>query len=229
MATNNPNNAEPVPTASQFVVLPFLAALEGYLQADGKAPDFRMTMHRTMVRGGQQYLQQITNYVGNAQGGVGRVNHTRTGIIGAAYHTGKTWRTKRYAGEPALLKDLAADMKATDDKRPIDAVAKSYLAIPFSGVKKRTVLVLYADSPLLNRFADDELVGGFVSMCRGFAQLIRNLQAVPIGLVRNFPLIEAADSSGEPTLYGRIQECLDWIETPTVAPISSFNFESSAA
>jgi hypothetical protein len=233
MATNSPAKAEPVPTASQFVVLPFLSALEGYLRAGRETPDFRMTIHRTMVRGDEQYLQQVTNYVGGytggGVGGVGRINHTQTGIIGAAYHSGKTHRTKLYADEPSLLKDIAADMKDAGQEGPPTSVAKSYVAIPFTGAKGRTVLVLYADSPVLNRFADNVAVEGLVWMCHGFARLLKDLQTSPVGLVKNFPLVESNDSPGSPSVYKRVQEIFDYVSAPSVAPISSFNFESSAA
>lgn len=90
-------------------------------------------------------------------------------------------------------------------------------------------MVLYADSMVFNRFADDELVRGVVWMCRGFAKLVRDLQRSPVGLIRNFPLLETADSVGQPTLYRRIQERLDWLKVPSISTIASFNFESSAA
>jgi hypothetical protein len=41
--------------------------------------------------------------------------------------------------------------------------------------------------------------------------------------------VESVDSVGQPTIYKRIQERLDWLEVPSISPIASFNFESSAA
>jgi hypothetical protein len=221
-----PDPTEPVPAVTQIVILPFLAALQGFIQADDLEPDFRVTVHRTMVRGDQQFLQQVTPYIGYQSGGGGRTFHTNTGVMGASYHSGKVFRTKHYSEESQLQADIAADQKDNDTT---GVVPPSYLSVPFIGVNGRPVLVLYADSKRFNRFADDDLVRGIVSMCRGFAHFVTELQQAPIGAIRNFPLVEAGDAVGEPTVFKRIQEELDWINAPSIAPISSFNFESSAA
>jgi hypothetical protein len=227
MTTREPESTEPVPAATQIIVLPFLAALEGYIQGVRKDPDFRATVHRTMVRGNQQYLQQVTSYVGTQHTGVGRTFHTNTGIIGATYHKAKIYRTKPYSEESALLADIALDQRENGESVS-SKIPRSYMSVPFIGVSGRPILVLYVDSTVFNRFADDVLVRGVVSMCQGFARFITTLQRSPIGQIKNFPLVEARDAVGTPTIYKRVQEGLDW-EVPSIAPIASFNFESSAA
>ena len=39
-------NPEPVPAALQLAVLPFLAAVDGFLRAEAKEPGLRITLHR---------------------------------------------------------------------------------------------------------------------------------------------------------------------------------------
>jgi hypothetical protein len=56
-------NPEPVPPASQLAVLPFLAAVDGYLREDEDVPDLRITVHRAMSREGRGYLQQVCAYL----------------------------------------------------------------------------------------------------------------------------------------------------------------------
>ncbi len=51
------NNPEPVPAASQLAVMPFLAAVEGFLNISRAVPGLRITIHRTVNREGQIYLQ----------------------------------------------------------------------------------------------------------------------------------------------------------------------------
>ena len=63
MTEFNPyGNPEPVPPASQLAVLPFLAAVDGYLREDGEVPGLRITVHRAMSREGHGYLQQVCAY-----------------------------------------------------------------------------------------------------------------------------------------------------------------------
>jgi hypothetical protein len=61
--TNPYGNPEPVPPASQLTVLPFLAAVDGYLRDDGDVPGLRITVHRAMSREGKGYLQQVCAYL----------------------------------------------------------------------------------------------------------------------------------------------------------------------
>ena len=69
-------NPEPVPPASQLAVLPFLAAVDGYLREDEDVPDLRITVHRAMSREGRGYLQQVCAY----RAGRGNLDRTISGI-----------------------------------------------------------------------------------------------------------------------------------------------------
>jgi len=122
---------EPVPPASQLAVLPFLAAIDGYLRESGDVPRLRLTIHRAMSREGDYFLQQVCAYLlesgGDWRGKVGRTFAVDTGIIGAAYGNGQIWRTKSFPDMAALRAALRQDEKTRDP----DMVAAVYLAIPF--------------------------------------------------------------------------------------------------
>jgi hypothetical protein len=133
-------NPEPVPPASQLAVLPFLAAVDRYLREDQEVPDLRVTVHRTMSREGRGYLQQVCAYLrkdgGDWRGKVGRTFAVDTEIIGTAYESGQLWRTKRFKDARGLHAALEKDSLSSD------AVAQSWLAVPFLGPQDQVVLIL---------------------------------------------------------------------------------------
>lgn len=147
-------------------MLPFLAAVDGYLREDGDVPGLRITVQRAMSRKGRGYLQQVCAYLreagGDWRGKVGRFFAVDTGIIGAAYENGRVWRTKRFQDVDELNEALAKD------KILPEAVARSWLAVPFLGPQDQVVLILYADCLQLNFFADDARAKRIVAMSRGF-------------------------------------------------------------
>ena len=219
-------NPEPVPPASQLAVLPFLAAVDGYLREDGDVPDLRITVHRAMSREGAGFLQQVCAYLGRDggdwRGKVGRTFAVDTGIIGAAYETGKIWRTKRfddvYAFHTALRKD---------NVEPAE-VAQSWLALPFLGPQDQVVLILYADCNQLNFFGDDSRIRRLAAMGNGFCRLFDWLQRDPFEHLRNFPLQKGEPVKGVGGVYN-VQEALPDIEPPRFRDVLSFNYEAAAA
>jgi hypothetical protein len=213
-------------------VLPFLAAVEGYLRTDAEVPGLRMTMHRVMSRLGSQYLQQVSPYVGS--GGVtgfekaGRTFAVNEGIMGAAFETGRIWRTAHFDSLDALRAALQADMNDLGDTGPIADVAVSYLAIPLLSENGFPVLVFYADCKSLNYFTDDERVTAIARMCQGFCRVIDDLQRSPVDKLKNFPLQEAEPYRGAPTVYRGLQEIFEGALAPRFAFLQSFNFEAAA-
>ncbi|MDF1501323.1 hypothetical protein [Roseisolibacter sp. H3M3-2] len=225
-------HTEPVPSASQLAVLPFLAALEGYLRRSDPTVALRLTLHRRMNRGGRIYLQQLCPYVGPTEranhSGVGRIFPVNEGIIGAAFATERVWRTRHYDTVSLLRADLAKDMERTKDRRDITTLPLSWLAIPFLGQSSHTVLVLYADAHSLNFFAKSEQVAPLVAMCRGFCLLFDGLEESPFRNLRNFPFDVGEVFKGSDTLYPTIQEELNDVAPPAFTRLDSFNFEASA-
>jgi hypothetical protein len=226
-------NPEPVPPASQLAVLPFLAAVDGFLRDGPDVPKLRITVHRAISRQGKGYLQQVCAYLdedGANWRGVGRIYPVDEGIIGAAFGNGKVWRTKHYDNAVEFQTDKRESMPASGDQRPPEAVGESYLAIPFLGPENQIVLIFYADCNKLNFFADNDRVQRVVAICRGFCRLLDSLQKTPFPDLRNFPLQKGAPVIGsDRTVYKKIQESLNFIEPPRFKEVLSFNYESSAA
>lgn len=227
---NQYGSSEPVPAASQLTALPFLSAIDGFLSKLGKGERLRITLHRTMVREGKGYLQQVCLYLPPEKDGrknAGRVFPTNMGVMGAAFESKKIFRTKKFSSEKELIQTLKEDMAKTGDDRSIDAVAKAYLAIPFLGRKNEVVLILYIDSWKLNLFADDNLVRDVHAMCNGFCGFLDWLHEEPFSTIRNFPLGSGEPIKGARVVYPQLQESIDWLSVPKFRNLASFNYEAS--
>jgi hypothetical protein len=226
-------NPEPVPAASQLAVIPFVAAVDGFLRETHEVPGLRITMHRAVNREGQLYLQQVCGYVRSEgiewRGKVGRTFPVSEGIMGAAFKTRRIWRTKEFPTIEQLRASLAIDIKSTKDGRDPATVEVSFLAVPFLGPQDQPVLILYADCNELNFFADDRRVANVTAMGKGFCRLFDGLQQEPFLNVRNFPLQEGQPVEGPPTVYASVQEAFDKVDPPKFKSVSSFNYEAAAA
>jgi hypothetical protein len=223
--------AEPVPAVSQLAVMPFLAAVEGFLSESADVTRLRLTVHRIMERSGHGYLQQVSAYLGprNDPGWrskIGRVFPVTQGIIGAAFRNSSVWRTKHYDSLGALHADLQADALANGEQIDLARAAVSFLAVPFLSPLNQAVLILYAECADFNYFADNTRVEQVHSMCVGFCRLVDWLQEEPLPNIKNFPLVKGVPVTGQETVYQRLQE--QWLQRP--APrfdkVTSFNFEA---
>ena len=85
-----------------------------------------------MSREGRGCLQQDG---GDWRGKVGRTFAVDTGIIGAAYESGKVWRTTRFKDVRALHAALKKDNVSSD------TVAQSWLAVPFFRSARTTKVI----------------------------------------------------------------------------------------
>jgi hypothetical protein len=178
-------------------------------------------------------LQQVCGYVTENgldwQGKVGRTFEVGEGIMGAAFASKKIWRTKEFKSLDILRSRLQEDIDKTGDKRKLDDVEVSFLAIPFLGPQGEPVLILYAGCKELNFFANDERVRRVAAMGRGFCRLFDWLQTEPFLNLRNFPLEKGVPVVGAPTVYASVQERVDNIEPPQFQALLSFNYEAAAA
>lgn len=224
-------NPEPVPAASQFAVLPFLAAVAGLLGEGTEDKKLRVTIHRVMTREKKGYLQQVCGYLGfkekDWQQRAGRLFPVTFGIMGHAFGKRKICRTKPYPNEKQLKQDLESDMAKTGDTREVEDVALSYLAVPFLGPSSQVVLVLYADCWKFNFFADDERIHQIRAMSDGWCHLLDWLQEEPFSNLRNFPLESGEPFKGPKTVYPKLQEALKSPAPPRFRRIESFNYEAS--
>lgn len=226
-------NPEPVPAASQLAVIPFVAAVYGFLAAVEDVPKLRITMHRAVNREGQLYLQQVCGYVGKSgldwRGKVGRTFPVDTGIMGAAFKTRQVWRTKKFTTSKLLRRALTIDIEKTKDGRDPATVETSFLAVPFLGPQNQPVLILYADCDELNFFADNKRVEQVTAMGNGFCRLFDQLQGEPFLNLRNFPMQKGRPVKGKPTVYASVQEPFLGALPPKFKIVPSFNYEAAAA
>lgn len=224
-------NPEPVPPASQLAVLPFLAAVDGFLRGAAPRTDLRVTLHRAMNREGRVYLQQVCPYVGperkDDRGGAGRMFHVDFGIMGAAFGRSRVLRTRYYEKLDVLRAAIQADMNASGETGDVNKKRLSWLAIPFLGPDEEPVLVLFADSFEFNFFADDMRTSKVVDMCWGFCRLIDALEEDPFQNLRNFPFEPGEKVKGMRTVYS-VQEELPDLPVPRYKRLRSFNYEASA-
>jgi hypothetical protein len=228
------NNPEPVPPASQLAVLPFLAAVDGFLRASGNVSGLRITMHRALTRQGSGFLQQVCGYISSEglewRGKVGRIFPVNTGIMGAAYETQRVWRTKAFTTPEEVRSAVHDDIRVTKDYRDPTSVEISFLAVPFLAPQREPVLILYAECKEFNFFADDRRVRDVVAMCSGFCRLADTLEVEdPFLNLRNFPLQKGAPVvASSRGVYPTLQESLD-IEPPRFGTVHSFNYEAAVA
>jgi hypothetical protein len=231
--TRFPDNPESVPSASQLAVIPFLAAVDGFLRESHDPPGLRLTIHRAVNREGQVYLQQVCGYVREQglewRGKVGRTYPVSEGIMGAAFKSRCIWRTKQFQTLEELRLRLAEDIAKTKDGSDPETVEVSFLAIPFLGPQDQPVLILYADCKELNFFADDGRVASVAAMSRGFCKLFDVLQVEPVLDLRNFPLMDGQPVEQMPTVYESVQETANHVPSPRFGVVRSFNYEAAAA
>ena len=223
-------NVEPVPTASQLAILPFLGAVEGSTHRRERSFGIALDhSQEVMTRAGQGYLQQACAYLGpndaNWRDKVGRTFALTYEIIGAAYHDNCIWRTKQYPGLDALQADLLGDVAANGETVDIQKIGISYLAIPLLSPADKAVLVFYAECRELNFFSDDQRLRQLLSMCKGLCRLLDWLQEDPPSNIRNAPLQQGIPFVDRATVYRTIQEQWRQATPPKFDRMFSFNFE----
>jgi hypothetical protein len=235
---------ERVPEATQLLVLPFLAAVSGLLDNRASGAGYRVTLHRTMCRGDQIYLQQVVNYFSSDAGkirGSGRIFPVDTGIIGAAFQSRKLHRTSKFKSDEALVEALKADLQSTNDSTILDDVAYSYFALPFLEAAGRDeqqdadgdrfpIIILFAECFRQNIFSDDALAAELCVMCTHYAATLDRLADSPLERVRNFPFsinegkTVLANGRPFPKLNG-IPDSDDKYKPPLLKVLKSLNFD----
>jgi hypothetical protein len=227
---DRPNHPEPVPSASQLLVLPFLSAVNGFLSKDAGGARLRITMHRVMSREGYGYLQQICTYLGSGpfdQTKAGRMFTVDTGIMGAAFDKSRIQRTRYYPDRESLNADLREDLEELGKADEFGLVPVSYVALPFLGTEGKAVVILYAECDSLNFFADGDRLLTLVEMSRKFCELLDWINREQLfDSIRNYPLRIGELAYDKPTVYRRLQESME-LEPPKSATLSSLNFDVS--
>lgn len=224
--SSKPNHPEPVPELSQLVGLTFLSGVAGFLR-DVDAGQFRLTLHRTVVRNDATYFQQLTPYFTEAgtAPGEGRLFPLDDRLLGRSVAKRKIVRTAFVEDPEEFERRLLESMQERGDVRPLSEMkARSWLAIPFLS-STAAPLVLFAESSTHNFFASDETVLKMRAMCDGFNRLLDSLAQHPFQSVKNFEIQGAPPTSGGTPDYGKVHEEFA-ASAPTLQHVRTFNFEA---
>lgn len=216
---------EPVPEVSQLLASSFLGGLSGALKADGEA-NFKCTLHRIMSRAGHAYLQQVCGYFPSSrfkESDVGRIFDVDTGIMGKAFQTTQTWRTKHFPNSSKYEENLAAAMKRASDPSLIEDVGRSWLAVPLLNTHGDPVLIFYAESKAVNYFASDYVVDAILRACGGFTATLNILAKSDIGVAKNYPLNRGELALGKGGAYD-VHESYTGGPVPNALDFESYNF-----
>jgi hypothetical protein len=222
---------EPVPAATQLAVMPFLAALEGFLAPKCNVPRLRITIHRIMSRENEGFLQQLSGHFPITDSTkwreeAGSLFHVKTGIIGRAFADRRIWRTKSYPDDSSLEQDLKESMREVGEIPNLSDVGRAWLAVPFLGPAREVVLILFAECGVRN-FFDDERLEHVVAMCQSLCKLFDTLQNASLPNLHNFALQPGRPVAETASVY-KVQESVD-TPPPAFQHISSFNYEASVA
>jgi len=158
---------EYLPGPTQLMATAFCAALAGYLsQFHPTSKRLRVTLHRTMVFGAEELLQQACDYQGlgidpEDQPGASRTFPAGNGTIGLAYSHKKIVRSIRLV-EPAKLNDTMRSLKLNEASRAMSPKVGFVLAVPLierskglDGPITRVIGVIYVDSEAVGFFLED--------------------------------------------------------------------------
>ncbi|MEP1420531.1 MAG: hypothetical protein ABJK59_02020 [Erythrobacter sp.] len=228
MASSKPKHPEPVPEATQLAVMPFLAAVEGYLIEGNQDCGLRLTVHRLMAREKHRHIQQICTYFGGAKDerSAGRLFSAQTGLMGLALEKKKICHTKHYDNVNLFEQEIRADRIDAGEGGDNQGRAQSFLAIPFIGEDSEVVLILYAESTQFNFFANEEKVSTIANMCQSFCDLADWIvEQVPRSSLRNFETKKLDFKVGHQTAFRRINAHPD-IVAPSFNHLRSFNLET---
>ena len=214
---------EYLPPATEVLATGFVAAVAGYLQAEGTCgDDFRTTLHRTLRIGQEITLQQLTPYLGQTSryGEKGRTFGFSHGTIGYAASTRMIVRTREKTGaesEDDYRAKFWGDMEKValnEHSQKMNGNVRSVVAIPIlEQERKYTIAVLFADSTSLYAF-NDTVIQTLSRMCQFFASRIGAMHS---DRVRSFNAeSEAVPTSGH---YAGHLDVLESLSFP-LAPVA---------
>jgi hypothetical protein len=172
-----------VSPSTQVIATTFVSTLSDILKSlheDTKDLQFRITLHRTIDIGGNDFLQQISRYAGTRTSGtVGRVFSVDAGLIGLASRLGQPVCIKKHQDFSEVWEKLHFEAL---EARAIHKDVKSLLACPFfvsslnGGRPERIALVLFIDSGQEEFFRSDVLKMIYAA-CRGFVHNLENMKS----------------------------------------------------
>jgi hypothetical protein len=233
---------EYLPGPTEMIAAAFCSALAGLIlhrhPEDGR---LRVTLHRAMVFGSEDLLQQACDYEGTADArgehsASGRTFPAGNGTIGLAYRCRAIVRSVRGV-EPTKLNESMQPLRLHEASRQMSKEVGFVLAIPLlepeAGSRHTApspvVGVIYIDSKAPGFYIDDDELGQIVAMARMFLGSLVRALASPIHRVRNIQLAEIAEAvSPREKLPSKVKGLLELVETvgpPMIDAPLQLNFD----
>lgn len=235
---------EYLPGPTEMLAIAFCSAVAGaILSHHPKGRRLRVTLHRAMVFGSEELLQQACDYQGTedargSQSAGGRTFPAGNGTIGQAYRCRRIVRSIRGV-DPAKLNDSMKPLRLNDASRSMSKEVGFVLAIPLlepeSGgphtAPSPVLGVIYIDSTAPKFFIDDKELKQLVAMADSFLGALRRAALSPVDRVRNIQLVELAGTVEPPhTLDKKVKGVLELVEAvdpPQVDVPLQLNFDHS--
>jgi hypothetical protein len=218
----------PGPTA--LLATTFCAAVSGVLrQRHPRDKRLRITLHRAVVLGAEELLQQASDYVGT-EGALGkestaaRTFPARNATIGLAYSCRQIVRSARNV-DPSALNAAMQSLQLNEASRAMSADVRFVLAIPVLGAghpdrrsgPHAVAGILYVDSTAEGFFVDNSLLQTLVSMAQGLLDGLENMQRDSLNRIQNAPLVgDAGSPTAAPALPATVSGILEFV--PLVTP-----------
>ncbi|ESW99302.1 hypothetical protein X769_24475 [Mesorhizobium sp. LSJC268A00] len=228
----------PGPTA--LLAAAYCGALAGALRADHPGPGrLRVTLHRAVVFGPDELLQQCCEYFGtsDARGGASSAARTFPALnatIGLAYRTRRIVRSLR-AVSPELLSNAMNSLDLSAASRKMASEVGFVMAIPILEPEQAGLYtapnpvagVVYVDSAGRDFWIDDNDVARIVSMTNEFVRGL-NGDTDPFDKIRNVPLSSTGGALPEalslpPDVANALE--LSIVQPPRVSGPFQFNFD----
>lgn len=232
---------EYLPGPTQLMAGAFCAALAGFLAECHPADKrLRVTLHRTMIFGTEELLQQACEYQGicidrSDPPGVSRTFPAGNGTIGLAYGRKRIIRSVRSV-DPKKLNDTMRDLKLNEASRFMSPEVGFVLAIPLlerpnggSAESTRVIGVIYVDSKAPGFFVEDEALKPLLRMARALLTALNLPRNAPPDRISNVQMDRhPAFPVTAPPIVDDMEsrlEIIQSIEPPTLDAEMQINFD----
>ncbi len=232
---------EYLPGPTHLMATAFCAALAGYLAQFHPADKrLRVTLHRTMVYGTEELLQQACDYQGIAiersdPSGARRTFPAGNGTIGLAYGRKRIVRSVRSV-EPSKLNDAMRNLKLNEASRIMSPEVGFVLAIPLlerpdsaDGQDTRVIGVIYVDSKAPGFFLENKDLEPLLQMARALLTALCLPRDTPLDRISNVQMdrhpVFSVDSSPVVVDIESRLEIIQALEPPILDAEMQINFD----
>lgn len=232
---------EYLPGPTQLIATTFCAALAGYLsQTHPTDKRLRVTLHRTMVFGAEELLQQACEYQGiglspTDSPGASRTFPAANGTIGLAYRNRKIVRSMRSV-EPNELNQTMSGLKLNEASRSMSPEVGFVLAVPLieqsagvCGPAIRVIGVIYVDSEAPSFYIEDETLEPLLRMAQTLLLSLRMARDSPPDRITNVQMDRhPSPPSNESTPAADIENQIELVQKlapPTLDGEMQINFD----